>query len=553
MAARRTPSRIDRRYWLLPLVLAASVVWCKQITVGGLGWSDAPLHAMDGVFIHDLVRHFPGGSPQAWAESYFAKYPCLGLIVYYPPVFAVVEAAMFAVFGISAAVARLTVVLFALAALLALYWVARQLLDRDSAVFAAAVWAAFPSTVLWSRQVMLEVPAVALVLVCCGLYLKFRSTRRMGWLWAAAAALVLAVLTKQWAAFIGLVMAIDLVVQLGWRKALTWRTLLLAAVTAGLIVGYVVFSWHYAHLSRFLVRGQGWSHLLDVRHWAYYLFALPEVLGWAGLMFSIIGLLLLAVAERVRQVGFALLWIVVFYVFASVVYHKEPRYFYFVTPPAAMLIGGGLSLAVKGTDLKRWCEALLLVLVCWQFVVSWYVGPGRLSSYRRAASLVHESEPRGALKLVLVDAVRDGQFVFDMRVEQGFEGRAYTLRGSKVLYSRAARMRWQYSPYVETHEDVRRLIDRYGIEYIVVENVPPRTPDWQDFFPPPSRLLREVLADPQRFRKIDEFAVADDPRSVWYGVNVEVYRNLQVAPRRSNRLKIPIPAMGRELELILPE
>jgi len=87
----------------------------------------------------------------------------------------------------------------------------------------------------------------------------------------------------------------------------------------------------------------------------------------------------------------------------------------------------------------------------------------------------------------------------------------------------------------------------------VVENVPPRTPDWQDFFPPPSRLLREVLADPQRFRKIDEFAVADDPRSVWYGVNVEVYRNLQVAPRRSNRLKIPIPAMGRELELILPE
>jgi hypothetical protein len=65
---------------LMVLLLAA-----RNIDQGGLAWSDAPLHVMDGVMLHDLVREQPTGPLRAWAESYYLHYPSLGLIVYYPP------------------------------------------------------------------------------------------------------------------------------------------------------------------------------------------------------------------------------------------------------------------------------------------------------------------------------------------------------------------------------------------------------------------------------------------------------------------------------------
>jgi len=546
---RRSPSkRIDSRYWLVPILLAGVVVWSKQITIGGTSWSDAPLHVMDGVFLRDLLVHWRGGSLQVWAVQYYAKFPCLGLVVYYPPFFAIVEAVMFLIFGVSVIIARTTVILFAVLGLVCCYWVARQLLDRDAAVFATAIWASLPSTVLWARQVMLEVPTTAMILLCCGLYLKFRSKRRQVWRWCTAAALVLAVLTEQWAVFIAAVIAVDFAFTVGWKRAFNHKNVLVAAIAGGVISGYFLFAWQYANLSRTLVSGDRWAHLLSPGNWSFYISSLPEVLGWPALAFAVIGLLLLAAAGKGKQMRLAGLWVIIFYVFASVPWYKEPRYFYLITPAAAILAAGGLRIAVKGTKLTRPCEFLLLILICWQYLNSWQADPGRLADYRAAAYMVASEED---LQSVLVDAVRDGQFVFDLRRVQGYAGRSYALRGSELLYWRAAPRRRPYEEYVRSETDVLNLIDKYAIRYVVVESAPPHVPDWEDYFPRPSALLREVLTDERHFEKLASFETSTDP--VWWDVRLEVYRNLRAGVRKQNRLRIPIPAMGKELEIILPD
>ena len=103
------PYRPSRRTHVLAwigLSLLTLMIVGRDIDKGGLSWSDAPLHVMDGVFIHDLVAVSPETPLREWAEQYYLRHPCLGLIVYYPPLFAVIEAGVFGVAGISVLTAR---------------------------------------------------------------------------------------------------------------------------------------------------------------------------------------------------------------------------------------------------------------------------------------------------------------------------------------------------------------------------------------------------------------------------------------------------------------
>src|SRR6185437_4221301 len=75
-------------------------------------WSDAPRHALNGAFVLDLLRDHPLQNLSVWAMAYCARYPAL-TILFYPPFFYGVEAAFFAVFGVSHASAQLAVWFFA--------------------------------------------------------------------------------------------------------------------------------------------------------------------------------------------------------------------------------------------------------------------------------------------------------------------------------------------------------------------------------------------------------------------------------------------------------
>src|ERR1044071_5957898 len=90
----------------LVIAFAIALMAGPQITQGGLGWSDAPNHTFDGIFILDFIRAWPIDHARAWAEQFYLRYPALGILVYYPPGFAVLEAISFAILCVTLLAAR---------------------------------------------------------------------------------------------------------------------------------------------------------------------------------------------------------------------------------------------------------------------------------------------------------------------------------------------------------------------------------------------------------------------------------------------------------------
>src|SRR5215469_17800068 len=114
---------------VVALVYLAGIL-CLFMTAphnGEFWWSDAPRHALNGVFVKDLVAAAPH-DPRAWAMQYYVKYPAL-TILFYPPLFYLISAPFYAVFGVSHATALAVVLVHYFALALGLYFIARLWLE----------------------------------------------------------------------------------------------------------------------------------------------------------------------------------------------------------------------------------------------------------------------------------------------------------------------------------------------------------------------------------------------------------------------------------------
>ena len=80
-------------------VLGSLLLFATTPHHGDFWWSDAPRHALNGVFVKDLIAAMPA-DPPAWAMEYYVRYPAL-TILFYPPLFYLVSAPFYALFGVS--------------------------------------------------------------------------------------------------------------------------------------------------------------------------------------------------------------------------------------------------------------------------------------------------------------------------------------------------------------------------------------------------------------------------------------------------------------------
>jgi len=553
------------------VVLTAMVIalGCKEIGVGGFSWSDAPLHAMDGAMLYDLARAYPPDEDlMSWASAYYARYPCLGLVVYYPPFHPIIELCAYALFGISEAVARGTVVAMAVVAVLALYWLGVGLYGRPTACLAAGILATAPFGMTWLREVMLEWPALAMAILAAGCYQAWY--HRPSWRWAILGGLATtaAILTKQTTAFLLVIFLAHLLsvsvvaaVRQNWppgarnrRHENDLRMVMMVAAAAMIILVslglYDRVSSRYADFSRFLVSGRPpWAHLATLDNYTRYLGWFDRIFGWPFLVAWVLGLAVIVIRWEWRGGRFALLWLILVWVQQTLIAWKEPRYFFFALPAAALLAGRGWTLIGKVGRIPLGV-ILLAGLIGYQFVVGLAAPARRLPDYAGAVQLLAD---RGDADIVLMDGVREGQFVFDVRTNPQAAGRIITFRGSKMLYSRAARGRWRHQTHRGTPEAVIELLDQYGIRYVVVESQWPgmsdeAAPDWRDAA---SRVLRELLTDETRFERIGCFPLkCEDP--AWDRVELQVYHYRNVPPRKAKTVTIPIPALKKDVVVPLP-
>ena len=73
--------------FLLLLTIAVVLLFETSPHAGDFWWSDAPRHAMDGVFYRDMARSLPVTHLKQWATDYYLQYPAI-TVLFYPPLFA---------------------------------------------------------------------------------------------------------------------------------------------------------------------------------------------------------------------------------------------------------------------------------------------------------------------------------------------------------------------------------------------------------------------------------------------------------------------------------
>lgn len=251
---------------------------------------DAPRHALNGAFVHDFLRAWPLHAPIAWAIDYYLKYPSLS-IGFYPPLFYAVEACVFGVLGVGHAAANASVALATFCLGLCAYGLARFVLPRQAALACAIMLLGLPEMLIWERQVMLDIPVHAALLLAVLATAQFCRTGAQRWLVLAAAALLAGVYIKFNLLFILPSLLLAVLSAQGGRAVLHPRVVLLALLSLAAMAPALLLAAHFADVHGDNLGGRvGGLPFSSPENWLQYARMLPQQLGWPALILAMWGL-----------------------------------------------------------------------------------------------------------------------------------------------------------------------------------------------------------------------------------------------------------------------
>ena len=457
-------ARFDMKQALAMALLAVAVflLFLTAPRHGEFWWSDAPRHAMDGVFYHDLIRDMPIGHIRQYAMDYYLKYPALAAL-FYPPVFPLVEALFFAIFGVSHFTAQLTVAVFYLAAAWGAYCLSRRWFSPAYAFTVSLLFVSAPEVALWGRQVMLEIPACAFLFWSAYVMLRFLDTRRTRLLYVAVLLVLAGIYTKQTVSLI-----LPVFVCLSWRRGVTLRSLGVKNALALLVIGILplaAFTLRFGLINVNSVVGGQWATVpvMSVASWTFYASRLPEQVGWPVLVLAVAGLLCALLRKTWRDEGCWMfgLWLLAGYVFFSCIALKEPRHTVLILLPVEFLAVFCLWRLVP----RKVGPYLAVGLATAGFAYTMSKDPvPAIDGYRAAVAYVAEHAPRNSV--VLFSGYRDGSFIFNMRACKDRQDLA-VLRADKVLLRVAQRRELGVEERNLSTREITELLDRYGVSYVV--------------------------------------------------------------------------------------
>lgn len=531
--------------WLPPLALAVLValLFLGAPHGGDFFWSDAPRHALNGVFVKDLLLDLPWRDPAGYAYRYYAQYPAL-TILFYPPLFYFVSAPFYAVFGVSQETALLVVALHYVALAWGVWRLFRHWLPAWPAAAGAAMLVAAPEIAFWGRQVMLEIPAFAFLVwanVCFVDHLRSGKPRALYW---AVALLVLAMYTKISVGFVALAWAGTLLVE---RRAalLRDRHMWIAAVLAIVaLVPLIVLTLKFGQANVQSVSGVPDSRVsrATIAGWIWYLKEFPGQLGWPLCIAAAVGVGAgffrrhgAAASITRSEMAFWVLWFLIGYLFYSLIDLKEARHSVFILPP---LVFAATALAARLAQgpVPMIGRALLAVLPAAVIAQTAFARPVfYVHGYAEVADYVARHAPRDSR--VLFSGYRDGAFTFNMRSREDRRDLG-VVRADKILLRVAVRREIGVAQKALGEADIAAQINALGIHYVVAQ-----PGFWTDL---------EVM---QRFERVlasDQFepvATIETPAN--YPAQEQrlvIYRNKGDVAAAGAAQSIELPIIGRTID-----
>lgn len=443
------------------LVLLTFFLSGPALFLPGFADTDAAVHAMDGVFLMDFARAMP--PPSEWrnfATDYYARHPALGIVAY-PPLLSVVLAGVFAIVGISTFAARATVLAFAIATVILFHrWMSSRL-SPPAALFASLLLAANAEFVTWSREVMLEVPALFFLVAAGFRWDRYIIDRRRSDAFASAIFSAAAVYAKQPAGFFVAVLVASAILSGGLRTAMRDRILWFAvALFAVLLIPLGIMTLKYGQYGTVqLSPSQYGMTYRSLSYWTAWIMNLPDVVHPVALAIAAPGLF--AGNDSRRRSGLvAVAWIAVWFVIFSALPIKTNRFALLTVPPFCILAGIAYDGASRWLRPACWAGAALVLAVTFPKPFDFYVGSGDAAS--ETAKLNSDHHP------VLYDGYHNANFVFHMR---DVSPHTVVLRGSKMITATASGALETY-PIITTETGLVEMLNRYAVHYIAAEESP---------------------------------------------------------------------------------
>jgi 4-amino-4-deoxy-L-arabinose transferase-like glycosyltransferase len=318
--------------------------------------------------------------------------------------------------GVSDVKGRAVVVAFGLATIWVTYLLGRLLYHQAVGLAAAAFMAVMPYAVVVSRQVLLDAPATLCATVALYCAARYCRDRQPAWLYAAAAAMGLAILTKETCVILLAGAALYLLGARDLRPDMRQT-----AVTGVVLVAVIAGWWGALALSgRTGTGGQYalWQFLRRQNHPVYfYLTALPASLGYALLALAIVGICW--PRSRSWREGLLIWWAATAVLTYSLLPIKGFQYLEPIAPVLAIWAALALDLAreklagtISGTRVAA-ATAACITIVCATMAGSdrqiispsasttFLAGSGGLPGGREAGQWIAASLPRGATILTI--------------------------------------------------------------------------------------------------------------------------------------------------------
>jgi 4-amino-4-deoxy-L-arabinose transferase-like glycosyltransferase len=516
--------------WLFLCGLHASNdgLWC----VG-----DASRHFANGLFWRDYLRSLDP-HPVDFATAYYARYPAINPVSY-PPVFYLLEAAALSLVGPSPFVAKALVLGFTLvAALYTMAWLRRSV--APEAGYLGALLPLLPEVALLSHAVMLNVPALALVVAALYHARRWLEAPDSWQLYPAALLSVLAILCYIPSAILVLVLLAWIAMLGRGRLLLDPRTLVVAAV-AGLALlpwALIVIRWAPAHAQ---MTTPTTATILRLKSWAFYAgcwrdcFGLgPSTLAAAG---AIAGL---AHRRWRRETALLLAWVGVTYVALTYLRAKDARYLLPLAAPLVCLGAIPILAPVRGVGIP-WARgdgseialAGMLVLVVAQGWSAWLTPVPDVRGFRELVAFLDRVAPG---EPVFYDGLYSGIFIAQCRAGDD-EVRRRVVRGDQLLYVAPLNRAMKARDFVASRRDVvEALRTRSGCRWLAIAEGGVPSPR------PAAALLREAVAGSE-FERVRSFPISGTRIA-----RVDVYR-MRIPVEAPQVVDLPVPMLGPDARL----
>jgi 4-amino-4-deoxy-L-arabinose transferase-like glycosyltransferase len=448
---------------------ACAILLLTAPTNGDFWWFDAPSHAMNGVFIRDFVAAMPWRDPVGFAIDYYMRYPAV-TVLFYPPLFPVVEAFFYAVFGVSHFVAQLTVTAFLLAFALGTRQLARLWMSDAAAVGVGLTALGLPLVTFWGRQVMLEMPAYAFLIWSTYYFVRYLRDERAWQIVLAAVLLVAGLYVKQTIVFAAFVFAIMLVWHHGLSVFAQRRLWNAAAIAVVLLAPLAAITWRFGSMDMDLATGtaasQGPHHLWSSLE--YYAGLLPAQVGIVVLGLAVLFVVLEVVAPqrgwRDPLLVTSLVTFAVGYLFFTAIHLKDERYTIHILAPLALFAVAALYRLIPTRLAGPACFIFGLGVFVYgttAVAVPWVDG------HKAAAQFVAAAAPERTT--ILFHGQRSASFIFDLRANSP-RSDLHVLRAEKLLVHYRQGRDADTRPLPVSRAEIEGYFKRFRIRYVVFES-----------------------------------------------------------------------------------